>query len=254
MLEFMEQLALDAGKIIRQDYFKTDTKLEYKGDIDIVTDTDLKCEEVIVSNIRKRYPYDCIITEEQEIINTESKRKWIVDPLDGTTNFSHRFPFCAVSIGLEIDGIIKYGVVYTPIMNELFSAKKYNGAFLNGTRICVSKTDKISNCLVATGFPYDRFTNEDNNLDNFNRLATKIRGIRRLGSAALDLCYVAANRVNGYWEIRMETWDLAAGMLIAQEAGAKVTKRDGSLDMLNPPINVIAANPLLHQKFLENIV
>ena len=217
MLEFMKQLALDTGEIIRQDYSKTETKLEYKGDIDIVTDTDLKCEELLVNSIRKRYPYDGIITEEQEIINPDSKRIWIIDPLDGTTNFSHRFPFCAVSIGLEIDGIIKYGVVYAPIMNELFTAEKGKGAFLNDEEISVSKTDKISNCLVATGFPYDRWQQADFYIREYLAFTKRCQGVRRAGAAAIDLCYMDCGRLDGFFERKLKPWDMAAGSLINKE-------------------------------------
>ncbi len=250
MLEFMKQLALDAGEIIRQDYYKTETKLEYKGDIDIVTDTDLKCEELLVNSIRKRYPYDCIISEEQNIINPESKRKWIIDPWDGTTNFSHQFPFCAVSIGLEIDGIIKYGVVYAPIMNELFTAEKGKCAFLNDEKISVSKTDKISNCLVATGFPYDRWQQADFYIREYLAFTKRCQGVRRAGAAAIDLCYVACGRLDGFFERKLKPWDMAAGSLIINEADGKITQFDGS-NWHYSDQTILTSNGLIHDEMVE---
>ena len=252
-LEEVCEMALNAGEILRDGFGKLKS-LKLKREIDVVTEIDRKSEKFLIGEIKSKFPGHHIIAEESGETIGDVERKWYIAPLDGTTNFAHNLPIFSVSIAYAEKDQIVLGVVYDPMRDELFSAEKGGGAKLNGVPIFVGKESELNKSVLVTGFPYDRFTNEDNNLDNFNRLATKIRGIRRLGSAALDLCYVAANRVNGYWEIRMETWDLAAGMLIAQEAGAKVTKRDGSLDMLNPPINVIAANPLLHQKFLENIV
>ncbi len=252
-IEEVCEIALNAGKILRDGFGKINN-LKLKREIDIVTEVDQRSEIYILSEIKKRFPSHNIVAEEsgEEFGNSEST--WYIDPLDGTTNFAHNLPIFSVSIAYVENKQVMLGVVYDPIRDEMFSAERGKGTKLNGEFIITGKETELAKSVLVTGFPYDRFINEDNNLDNFNKLVLKVRGIRRLGSAALDLCNVAANRVSGYWEIRMETWDLAAGLLIAEEAGAKVTKRDGKAGMLTPPISVIAANPVLHQKILDVII
>lgn len=249
-IEEIIKLAQNAGQILRDGYGKLNS-LEMKGKFDVVTEVDRRSEEFLVNSISKKFPDHKIVAEESGETLGKSDQTWYIDPLDGTTNFTHNLPIFSVSIAYAEEGEIILGVVYDPIRDETFSAVKGEGAKLNGVGLKVGTESELSKSLLVTGFPYDRFTNQDNNIDTFARMAVKVRGIRRLGSAALDLCYVAANRVSGYWEIRLETWDLAAGMLIAKEAGAMVTKRNGSNNMLIPPISVIASNPILHKKILD---
>ena len=249
MMGFMQQLALDTGKILREAFNQSESKIRHKGEIDIVTETDLECEELIVSRIRGKFPADGILTEEQDTVKSASGRRWIIDPLDGTTNFSHRFPFCAVSISLEIDGEIKYGVVYAPILDELFLAEKGKGAFLNEKKIQVSKTDKISNCLVATGFPYDRWQKADFYIKEFLAFTKRTQGVRRAGAAAIDLCYVACGRLDGFFERKLKPWDVAAGNLIIKEAGGKITQFDGA-DWQITEQTILASNGIIHDEMI----
>jgi myo-inositol-1(or 4)-monophosphatase len=183
----------------------------------------------------------------------DQRHKWYIDPLDGTSNFAAGLPIFSVSIAYERDGEMTLGVVYDPIRDEMFSAEKGIGAFLNGEPIQTSRQTNLRQALVVTGFPYDRFTSPVNNLSYFSTFALQVRSIRRLGSAALDLCYVAADRADGYWEFKVETWDIAAGALIAQESGALVTTMDNKADLIPPPHSILAANPTLHAAMLEVI-
>lgn len=250
MIDFVKQIALAAGDIIADAFFKPDSKINHKGVIDIVTETDINCEELIVDRILEAFPNDCIVTEERNVINPNANRKWIIDPLDGTTNFSHRFPFCAVSIGLEIDGEIRYGVVNAPILKEVFWAEKRKGAFLNGKQIHVSQTDEISNCLVATGFPYDRWQFADFYIREYLVFMKRCQGVRRAGAAAIDLCYVACGRLDGFFERKLKPWDMAAGSLIINEAGGKITQFDGS-DWQYSDQTILASNCLIHDEMVE---
>jgi myo-inositol-1(or 4)-monophosphatase len=191
-----------------------------------------------------------VVAEETGGLEGSDVCTWYIDPLDGTTNFAHKLPIFSVSIAYAKAGELTYGVVYDPMSDEMFTAERGQGAWVNGEPISVGNAVELSNSLLVTGFPYDRFVNPDNNLEYFNRFALQVQGIRRLGSAALDLCFVACGRVDGFWEIRLEPWDLAAGTLIAREAGALVTKLDGTNDILSAPYNVVAANQELHGKML----
>ena len=204
MLDFIIKLALETGEIIRKAYKNPNTNIKHKGDIDLVTETDLQCEQFIITQINKHYPLDAILSEEREIINEGANRKWIIDPLDGTTNFSHRYPFCAVSIGVEENDIIKFGVVYNPILNELFYAEKEKGAFLNYDKISVSNQNSISDSLIATGFPYDRWQNANFYIREYLAFTKRCQGVRRDGAAAIDLCYVACGRLDGFFERKLK--------------------------------------------------
>jgi myo-inositol-1(or 4)-monophosphatase len=175
---------------------------------------------------------------------------WYIDPLDGTVNYAHGVPFFAVSIGYAEGGLMRFGVVYEPLRDECFSAERGRGAWLNGLPIRVSGADELDRSLLVTGFPYDLRTHPENNLDNYARFARLSQGVRRLGSAALDLCSIASGRIDGYWEVRLNAWDLAAGGLIAQEAGATVTGLTGEPDWMEPPFSVLAANAPLHAQML----
>jgi myo-inositol-1(or 4)-monophosphatase len=242
-------MARGAGEILRAG-FNHSNEVKLKGVIDLITEVDQQSEEYLLAEIRRRFPDHNIVAEESGGVEHNSEHTWYVDPIDGTTNYAHGLPIFSVSIGYVYRGEPILGVVFNPISDELFSAERGKGAWLNECSIHTASRTELEKSLLVTGLPYDRFTNPDNNLDNVRRFALRSRGIRRLGSAALDLCFVAAGRVDGYWEIRLEPWDLAAGMLIALEAGAWVTKRDGSQNMLERPCSVVAANPGLHPAML----
>jgi myo-inositol-1(or 4)-monophosphatase len=251
-LEIISAIARGAGEILRAGFNKSN-QIELKGEIDLVTEIDQKSETYIITEIKNRFPDHKIVAEEGGVTWGNSGHSWYVDPLDGTTNYAHGLPIFSVSIAYAYRGEVLLGVVYNPITDEMFSAEKGKGAWLNGDVIHTGNRTELNKSLLVTGFPYDRFTNPDNNLENFKHLALKARGVRRLGSAALDLCFVADGRVDGFWEIRLEPWDLAAGMLIASEAGAVVSKRDGSKELLKPPISVVAANPGLQPAIIAEL-
>lgn len=218
------EMARGAGEIIRR-YFRSDTldvKAKY-NEADVVTVADRECEALILDRIRSRYPSHSILSEESgEDLNSESDYRWVIDPLDGTTNFSAGMPICAVSIGVEYKGETVVGVVYAPVLDELFTAVKGEGAFLNGRPVSVKHNGRLDRAVVSTGFPVDKDTNPDNNLDNVGRVLPRVRGLRRLGSAAVDICYVAAGVLDAYWEMNLHEWDVAAGLLILEEAGGVV--------------------------------
>ncbi len=216
-------MARAAGDI-HLDFFRSsrlniETKL---NDSDVVTIADKESEKLIVSVITEKYPEHGIITEESSPLHEEREWRWIIDPLDGTTNFSQGLPNFCVSIALEHKGEAVVGVVYAPYLGELFHAIKGKGAFFNGKKIICGNKTILSESVVATGMPYDKLDNPDNNLQEICKVAPKVRGIRRLGSAALDLSYVAAGFLDGYWELNLKRWDISAGMLIVKEAGAAV--------------------------------
>jgi myo-inositol-1(or 4)-monophosphatase len=249
-LEDLKNLARGAGEILRAG-FQHANHIQHKSEIDLVTEVDRQSEAYLLEQINTRFPDHRIIAEETGQKDGNPDHTWYIDPLDGTTNFAHRLPIFSVSIAYAHQGTVTLGVVYDPIQDEMFSAELGKGAALNDAPIHTTSQAKLSRSLLVTGFPYDRFTSPDNNLDHMKRFTLRAQGIRRLGSAALDLCSVACGRVDGYWEIKLEVWDLAAGILIAQEAGAIVTKTDGRSDMLLPPLSVLAANPALHPSMLE---
>jgi myo-inositol-1(or 4)-monophosphatase len=219
--------------------------IAFKGESDLVTEVDRGCEELIVGAILERYPEHDILAEENVYPQRNSSHRWIIDPLDGTTNYAHGFPWFAVSIALEIEGEVRIGVVYHTMMNELFTAVRGEGAFLNGERIHVSSRSPLKNALLATGFPYDKSLDNENTFANFERFQIKARGVRRAGSAALDLSYVAAGRLDGYWECKLKPWDVAAGFLIVEEAGGRVTDHGGSPYSIRNH-RILASNGLIH--------
>jgi myo-inositol-1(or 4)-monophosphatase len=250
VLEFAIDVAFESGKIQREHFQQTHT-IRHKGEIDIVTEVDIKCQERIIEMISGRYPDDLIIAEEKENFFHGGKNTWIVDPLDGTTNYAHSYPFFCTSIAYEIGGSIVCGVVYNPIHDELFFARTGAGAFLNGRQVRVSDVDRIKQSLLVTGFPYDiNSGNKENNVDHFVAFLHRAQAIRRDGSAALNLCYVAAGRFDGYWELKLNPWDTAAGVLIAEEAGGTVTAFDGSpFDIYKG--RIVASNGIIHEDMLR---
>lgn len=244
-LSELEALARGAGEILRAGYHQQNP-VDYKGTIDLVTEVDRQSEAYLLEAIAGKFSEHRVVAEETGGLEGSGECVWYIDPLDGTTNFAHKLPIFSISIAFTDSEGLNLGVVYDPMRDEMFAAERGKGARMNDAPIGVGVTSGLCNSLVVTGFPYDRFENPDNNLEYFNRFALKVQGIRRLGSAALDLCNVACGRVDGFWEVRLEPWDLAAGTLIAREAGAVVTKLNGEPDMLTAPYNVMAANPNLH--------
>lgn len=243
------EAARRAGQLQRERLW-TDHDIRYKGEIDLVTEVDQASEELIVAAIRAAFPDHDILAEEQARETGTSRYRWIVDPLDGTTNYAHGFPWFCVSIALEIDGEVTVGVVYHPVMDELFSAVKGEGAFVNGNPIHVSSRAPLKQCLLATGFPYDRTRDNENNFDNFYRFQFAARAVRRAGAAALDLACVAAGRLDGYWELKLKPWDVAAGSLLVTEAGGRVTTHDGAPFSVSEH-RILASNGLIHDEMLR---
>lgn len=223
-------------------------KVIYKGRDNIVTDTDKRAESLIIKNIISAFPGHSILSEERRPISTASPYKWVIDPIDGTTNFAHGFPFFCVSIALEEFGRIIVGVVYDPMREELFYAGLTQGAYLNNKKIGMSKTRKLSESVLATGFSYGR-KRKDRNVKHFRNFLMRTLAIRRAGSAALDLCYVACGRFDGFWEMYLKPWDSAAGVLIVKEAGGLVTKFDGT--SYSPyDKEILATNGLIHKQMI----
>ncbi len=223
-----------------------------KGAIDLVTEADLRAEKTILETIHDGFPHDGILSEETGRDKKRSERVWLVDPLDGTTNFAHGFPFYAISIALEIKGEMVLGVVYNPCMDEYFEASKGVGSYLNNEPIRVSKTRQLADSLLATGFPYDIYERPEEVMELFQKMVVRTQGVRRPGSATLDLCYVAAGRLDGFWEKGLKPWDTAAGALIVREAGGILTTFKGS--PYSPYLkSVVAANPLIHKEMIEVI-
>ncbi|MBW1820113.1 MAG: inositol monophosphatase, partial [Deltaproteobacteria bacterium] len=209
------EAAKAAGDILRNMLGRVN-RIKKKGAIDLVTDADLKSEKAVLDILRDRFPDDCILSEESGETHASSNRTWVVDPLDGTTNYAHGFPFFAVSIALEADGDLVLGIVYNPWMNEYFEAAAGTGAFLNGERIRVSETQDLQEALLGTGFPYDIHEKHREVMELFTRMVVKAQGVRRPGSAAIDLCYLAAGRLDGFWETGLKPWDTAAGAIIVK--------------------------------------
>jgi len=240
--------ACRAGELLRTGVGRA--SVEHKSPLELVTEFDRACEQLIVEAVGTAFPRDAILAEEGGDRPGETWR-WIVDPLDGTTNFAHGLPHFAVSIAGEHRGELAFGVVYDPMRHELFAAQRGRGATLNEARLLVSGTLTLADSLLVTGFPYDLDRNPENNLEQYAALAMQTRGVRRLGSAALDLAYVAAGRFDGYWELRLSPWDLAAGIVLVAEAGGTVTRVDGGPDVLRHPTSVAASNGRIHTALLE---
>lgn len=241
------QLALAAGQIQRERY-ETGLQINTKSaTIDLVTEVDQACEALIIRGIQEAFPDDAILAEEGGGEDAaDAEWRWIIDPLDGTTNFAHGFPRFCVSIGIERFDRRTVGIVYDPLLDECFEAIAEAGAWLGERRLRVSDESDFSQALVATGFAYDVHTSDDDNLDAFQNVVKTARGIRRDGSAALDLCYVAAARLDAYWELKLHPWDVAAGYLILEEAGGRVSDYAGT-EADRTGRQVLATNGLLHE-------
>jgi len=255
--EVLHTAARAAGKLLKDSYDKyqrDELKVEHKGTVDLVTEVDKKTEEVIIAIFKKETPNFAILAEESGNHPLEGAAyRWIIDPLDGTTSFAHGHPFFSVSIALEDirKKQIILGCVYNPTLDELFFAERGKGATRNGIPIHVSKAEKLINSLVASGYPYDRTKWEGkipSNVPYFNQIIMEVRGFRCNGSAALDLCYVACGRHDAFWEVKLEVWDVAAGLLIVEEAGGVNTDLVGKSLPLTSPIRVISSNGIVHDQ------
>jgi len=242
------EAVLRAGAIQKARYGQA-IQVEHKGEINLVTEVDHACEAAVLEVIRSRFADHDIVTEETVLERRGSRHVWFVDPLDGTTNFAHGYPAFCASVGLAVDGEAVAGAVYDPLREELFTAERGAGAHLNGRRLRVSGTRELLQSLLITGFPYDLREDLPGKLRLFNRFMGEAQAIRRDGAAALDLSYVAAGRVDGFWEERLEAWDMAAGLLMIAEAGGRASRFDGSPLGVGPD-EVLASNGHLHEAML----
>ncbi|MAD60664.1 MAG: inositol monophosphatase [Myxococcales bacterium] len=257
-LAVARQIAEGAGDIIKS-YWGQDFSIEHKGVVDLVSEVDLAAEAYLLQQLAQRRPKDLIMAEEsahdsdyiQKHLQTDAARIWCIDPLDGTTNFSHGFPHFCVSIALLEGGLPKVGVIHDPIKAFTFYAIKGQGAYLNGKRLQVSQQEQLERALLATGFPYDRHTSEHDNVQQARAFLKRCQGLRRAGAAALDLAYVAAGWLDGYWEYKLKPWDIAAGALMVEEAGGIISDTDHRQDYLAQGTMVSAASQELHNAMLH---
>lgn len=245
--------AARAGAAEMKRYFGGKFKIDHKEGVNnIVTQADFASEKAILDVIKSAFPQDNIVSEESPVINGNSDYSWIVDPIDGTVNFANNIPICCVSIGLQYKGKMFMGAVYNPFMDEFYFAEKGKGAFLNDEPIQVSKKDNVLESCLVTGFPYTYLEEPNGPLEVFSRLVVKGVPVRRMGSAALDLCWVAAGRFDGFYEHKLHAWDTSAGFLLVEEAGGKVTNLKG--DVYNPfEYGIIATNGTIHQELEEYV-
>jgi myo-inositol-1(or 4)-monophosphatase len=251
-LPAMSAIAREAGALLMQ-YFHQGLKIEYKGDADLVTAADRAAEALIRERISQQFPGHDVLGEEQGLNDQGSDFRWYVDPLDGTTNFAHGYPVFCVSMAVEhraaAAGTRVAGVVYDPTRDELFSAQRGRGAQLNGQPMHVSKMSQLKECLLATGFPSHK-RHKNPNIHFYHQITLRTHGVRRAGSAALDLCNVASGRFDGFWEFNLNPWDTAAGVLIVEEAGGKVSRFDGSPFAIDSR-ETLASNGLVHEALLH---
>ena len=250
--ERIKTVALDAARqagAILEDYARKGFRVEHKDTLNLVTDADTHSEQAIVEAIGRAFPDHEILAEERGKAGSRSDFKWIIDPLDGTTNFAHGFPAYAVSIGVEYRGRVFFGVVFDPTRQELFVGERGGGATLNGRPIRVSRATVLKKALLVTGFAYDIHTTRCN-LDHFANFAVRAQGMRRMGAAAIDLCYVACGRFDGFWELKLNPWDTAAGSLIVTEAGGRMSDfKGGAFSIYGPEL--VASNGLFHDQMVE---
>jgi myo-inositol-1(or 4)-monophosphatase len=225
-------------------------RIHYKSEVDLITQFDYRSQTMLFKELRRFFPDFGVLSEEAIDIKGPSAARWVIDPLDGTTNFAHNLPIWALSVGLEMESEIVIGIVYDPTRDEMFSAIRHGGADLNGKRIHVSATRRLEQSLLVTGFPYDVRRSRVNNLDHFARFAVRAQAVRRLGSAALDLCYTACGRFDGYWELKLSPWDQAAGSLILREAGGRITDFKGRLFSIYGD-QVLGTNGMIHRQMMR---
>jgi myo-inositol-1(or 4)-monophosphatase len=251
-LSYLETLARKSGAILHDGY-NTEHQVDYKGVIDLVTEIDHQSEEYLLGEVQRDFPNHHIFSEESGIIEGNADHVWYIDPLDGTVNYAHHIPIFCVSIAYALNGVLTLGVVYEPMRDEMFLAERGKGATLNGKPLHVSSTTELQKSLLVTGFPYDAWNTEQDNFNNFIKFGKLSQGVRRLGSAALDLSYVAAGRFDGFWELALKPWDVAAGGLICEESGARVTNVKGIADYISPPQSVVATTPGIHERMLKEL-
>ncbi|MBU1170791.1 MAG: inositol monophosphatase [Proteobacteria bacterium] len=239
----------ESGRILRSKYGHI-SSITKKGRIDLVTEADTESEKAIIAIIRACFPNHSILAEESGRLLDDTRYQWIIDPLDGTTNFAHELPLFSTSIAFAMDGVIKVGIVHNPISGELFTAIHGEGAFFNGKKIAVSSQRSLSECLLVTGFPYNFKSVLGEVMPRFSKCLEASQGVRRLGSAALDLCFVACGRFDGFWEQNLSPWDTAAGLLISREAGAQVTDFSGNPFHIEMK-ELLATNGNIHGEMLS---
>lgn len=244
-----KKAAIAAGKMLKNN-MSVSREIEFKGAVDLVTNFDKFSQKIIFDSLSSCFPEHDFLAEEGLIKNKGNRFRWVIDPLDGTTNYAHKFPNFCVSIALEQEGKIIIGVVYDPMRDEMFSAVKGRGADLNGRKIRVSSVNDLDKSLLATGFPYDIRESKVNNISHFNNFVVRAQAVRRCGSAAMDLCYVACGRFDGFWELKLNPWDVAAGVLIVEEAGGQLSDfQNQKLDINGSEI--LATNGFIHSQMLE---
>ena len=248
----LERIARQAGKIFYDGYEK-DHQVDYKGVIDLVTEIDHQSEDYIIGEVQRLFPDHRILAEESGALDGSDEHLWLIDPLDGTVNYAHGVPVFCVSVAYSHNHQVTLAAVYDPLRDELFTAERGKGAWVNGRALKAGRVEELVRSLLVTGFPYDTWNTPNDNFVYFTKLGMMTQGVRRLGSAALDLCYVGAGRFDGYWELSVKPWDIAAAGLVAEEAGAKVTDAKGRPDYLRSPQSVLAANPVLHAKILAEL-
>jgi myo-inositol-1(or 4)-monophosphatase len=246
---FAVDLARRSGVLLKEK-FNQKHEIHYKGEINLVTEADKLSEDLIIETIKRNFPDHGILSEESPAITSAGKLRWIIDPLDGTTNYYHGYPVFCVSIALENEGTIVLGVIYDPMREEMFVAVRGGGLYLNEKKLRVSDVSDLSRSLLVTGFPYDIRESKDNNLNFFNAMAINVQAIRRAGAAALDLAYLAAGRFDGFWELKLKPWDTAAGCLMVEEAGGVISDIAGSKWHLQSP-NLMASNALIHEQMIK---
>ncbi len=268
-LSYLEDLAREAGAILRAGYEK-EHEVNYKGVIDLVTEVDHQSEEFLLGEVQKDFSDHHIFSEESGVIQGNDEHIWYIDPLDGTVNYAHNIPIFCVSIAYastlrqaqegaslstsassSLSANLKLGAIYDPMRDEMFTAERGKGAYLNGRRLSVSATTELQQSLLVTGFPYNAWDTPQDNFSNFVKLGKLSRGVRRLGSAALDLAYVGAGRFDGFWELALNPWDVAAGGLICEEAGASVTSVKNGDDYISSPQSVLATAPGIHARMIK---
>jgi myo-inositol-1(or 4)-monophosphatase len=250
MLNDLILIAREAGEIIKEGFGKN-ISIEYKsGENNLVTEIDKKSEQLIIDFIQKKYPKHNILAEERGELRKESEYLWVIDPLDGTSNFAHGLPIFSVSIGLQRNDITIAGVIYDIMRDVLYSAEFGSGAYANGKKLSVSATSKLSQSMLVTGFPYNVKENPEHAFERFEIITKNARAVRRLGSAAIDFCYVASGVFDGFWEVHLHPWDVCAGKLIVEEAGGKVTDFLGKAIGLDSK-KILATNLLIHNQMIE---
>ena len=266
-LSYLEDLAREAGAILRAGYEK-EHEVNYKGVIDLVTEVDHQSEAFLLGEVQKNFSDHHIFSEESGVIQGNDEHIWYIDPLDGTVNYAHNIPIFCVSIAYastpsastgvsrtgassSLSASLTLGAIYDPMRDEMFTAERGKGAYLNGRRLSVSGTTELQQSLLVTGFPYNAWDTPQDNFANFVKFGKLSRGVRRLGSAALDLAYVGAGRFDGFWELALNPWDVAAGGLICEEAGASVTTVENGDDYISAPQSILATAPGIHARMLE---